>query len=147
MKKIFFLIVGLAFFVGSGYLFLQKPAQIHTQTLTVGDARIKVEVRDTEAGRELGLSGRNSLALDHGMLFVFDTPGPYGFWMKDMKFPIDIVWISEDLAVVGMVRWATPESYPEIFSPPSDIKYVLEVPAGYSTEHGIAVGQRVLMGF
>lgn len=143
VKSAFYFLIGLAFFLGCGYLFLHEPAQIHTQTITIGNTLIKVEVRDTEAGRELGLSGRNSLEKDHGMLFVFETPGPYGFWMKDMKFALDMIWISEDMRVVGVVRDAKPEDYPLIYNPRSDVKYVVEVPAGYSAEHGIDTGTKV----
>ena len=74
------------------------------------------------------------------MLFYFDSPGKYGFWMKDMKFDIDIIWIDMDQKVVGMAENVAVNSYPKIFYPPSDVKYVLEVPSGFTVEHNIKIG-------
>lgn len=58
--------------------------------------KIKAEVVDNEEARMKGLSGRDNLADDEGMFFVFEKSDIYPFWMKDMKFAIDIIWIMED---------------------------------------------------
>jgi uncharacterized membrane protein (UPF0127 family) len=94
----------------------------------------------TDAAREQGLSDRTSLPKDSGMLFVFPNAGVYGFWMKDMHFPLDIVWIGADKKVYGVVPGVTPETFPEIFYPPVDILYVLELPAGSAADHAMATG-------
>ena len=60
---------------------------------------VRVEIRDDTNGRNLGLSGRSSLAENEGMLFIFDTPAVYEFWMKDMNFPLDFIWINNGLVV------------------------------------------------
>ena len=104
---------------------------------------IKAEIADTEASREQGLSGRASLPKDSGMLFVFPNAGVYGFWMKDMRFPLDMVWIGADLKVAGVAPGVTPESYPNIFYPPSNVLYVLELPAGSAADHRIATGTQL----
>jgi uncharacterized membrane protein (UPF0127 family) len=129
-----------------------------TTTLTVGNTTITVEVADTDAEREQGLSDRTSLAPGHGMLFVFQQDGDYGFWMKDMSFPLDMLFISETQtpnvgAVVSVAANASPDSYnaadpnaSQVFSPPLAVKYVLEVPAGFAAEHGIATGTVVRIG-
>ena len=96
----------------------------------IGEVEFSVHVADTPALRTLGLSGRDSLARGTGLFFVFDEPGMHGFWMKDMNFAIDIVWITEDLYVDSITRGAHPDSFPQVFYPASPVVYVLEVPAG-----------------
>lgn len=113
--------------------------------------KIYAEVADTPASRALGLSGRAGLANDEGMLFVFDYPGKYGFWMKDMLFSIDMVWIAEDGTVVHIERDATPESYfnhtpPQTFVNTPDAKYVLELAAGQADMFGLYLGTKVKIG-
>ena len=77
------------------------------------------------------------------MLFVFDHPAQYPFWMKDMNFPIDIIWIDENLKVIFIKKNAVPESYPEVFTSPQNSKYVLEVVAGFSDKYNIKIGDKV----
>jgi uncharacterized membrane protein (UPF0127 family) len=107
-------------------------------------ATVQVEVESTEAAREQGLSGRMSLPEGSGMLFVFQTPGVYGFWMKDMNFALDMLFADANGKIVTIVRDATPESYlqnpPQVFYPKSPILYVLEVPAGFADAHNIQEG-------
>lgn len=119
--------------------------------ITLPRGTVYAEVADTQASRTQGLSGRSGLALDEGMLFVFDYSGKYGFWMKDMLFPIDMVWINEDGVVVHVVRNATPESYfghnpPETFVNVPDAKYVLEVASGQADKFGLYLGTKVKIG-
>ncbi|MEI6305118.1 MAG: DUF192 domain-containing protein [Candidatus Taylorbacteria bacterium] len=102
---------------------------------------IDIELAGDEISRENGLSGRTSLGADKGMLFTFIIPGRYGFWMEDMNFPIDIVWIDADHKVVGMNANVQPSSYPDTFFPPQNISYVLEINAGAAKELGIKVGE------
>lgn len=153
MKDKIFLLIGIAVVIWSVYAFLQKPApakyQVNSFQLTadsllrIGDKQISVEIADTSEERAQGLSGRERLALGTGMLFVFDEPGIYGFWMKDMNFPIDIVWIDEKGRVVGVERDARPETFPQAFYPPSEVLYVLELNSGVAAELGIDIGSRV----
>lgn len=104
---------------------------------------IRSEVARTPSTRERGLSGKASLGHDEGMLFIFPTPGRHSFWMKDMNFPIDIVWIASNRKIVGVAEGVTPDSYPETFIPPSNIQFVLEVPAGSAQEFGLKTGSSV----
>lgn len=94
-------------------------------------------VVDIPEARAKGLSGRNSLAANKGMLFIFPDDGIYGFWMKDMLFPIDIVWISADKRVVHVDSGVSPITYPRVFEPPLPVRYVLELPAGKAKEYTI----------
>ena len=80
---------------------------------------------------------------NEGMLFVFNHADKYSFWMKDMNFPIDIVWIGEDMHVVYIKKNALPTSYPETFTPNQDAKYVLEVISSFSEKNNLKVGDKV----
>jgi len=110
------------------------------RTITIGGVSLAVEVADTEILREQGLSGRSDLRSGKGMLFVFDTDGLWNIWMKDMQFPIDIVWTDVDGKVVTVALDIAPETYPKVFSPSSPARYVLELPAGFAAAHGIKEG-------
>jgi uncharacterized membrane protein (UPF0127 family) len=114
-------------------------------TLGIGTTTIIADVVSTEAEREQGLSGRNSLAPGRGMYFMFDTADRWGIWMKDMKFPIDIVWISASSTIITIEKNVATSTYPTIFYPDSPALYVLELPAGFTKKQGIAVGQKVVV--
>lgn len=119
--------------------------------ITLPQGKVYAEVADTPASRTLGLSGRKGLAKDEGLLFVFEHPGKYGFWMKDMLFSIDIIWINEEGIVVHVERNATPESYfnndpPQTFVNTPDAKYVLELAAGQADAFGLYLGTKVKIG-
>lgn len=103
---------------------------------------IPVSTAFTRAEQTRGLSGREYLPENEGLLFIFSKPDLYGFWMKEMKFPIDIVWINENSEVVYIARAVQPSSFPEIFKPNEKSLYVLEVNAGFTAQHAINVGDR-----
>jgi uncharacterized membrane protein (UPF0127 family) len=79
------------------------------------------------------------------MLFVFENPDDYFFWMKDMNFSIDMIWIGEDRKIVYIKKDAKPEDYLKSFGPPEDnpAKYVLEVVSGFSDTHDLQEGDEV----
>lgn len=113
----------------------------------IGETRINVEIADTDALRERGLSGRESLGEKDGMLFVFPEKGTYGFWMKDMRFPIDIVWISNG-NIVGVEKNIDPQigapiQKLKIYYPPQEVDVILEVTAGRSDNLGIKTGDEI----
>jgi len=123
------------------------------KSVKIGGQNVQVDLALTSAEQAQGLSGRASLAENQGMLFVFPQPGQYLFWMKDMKFSIDMIWFSADLKVIYIKKEASPESYlpagkagPETYGPaPSDgqAKYVLEVPAGFADKNNLQIGDSV----
>lgn len=115
----------------------------HDVTILMPKGAIQVEVAQSKSSRELGLSGRPSMRNDEGILFVFDVPGKYGFWMKDMNFPLDIIWINESGLVVDIERNLTPDSYPKTFINEVDASYVLEINAGLAKEFGLFLGSKV----
>ena len=96
-----------------------------------------------------GLSGREVLAPGTGMLFVYQQESRYRFWMREMRFPLDIVWIGAGCAVVDLTLDAPPpetgqtlEQLPR-FSPGDPVQYVLEINAGESASGGIGIGDPV----
>src|SRR3989344_9410884 len=105
--------------------------------------RIKVDLASTPGEQGQGLSGRAPLKEDEGMLFVFERPGKYSFWMKDMNFPIDIIWLDEYKKVIYIKKDARPELFPESYGPETNSKYVLEVVSGFSEKNNLQVGDRV----
>ena len=109
----------------------------------IGGVKVLVDVAITKEEHNMGLSFRTSLSENQGMLFVFEYPDTYGFWMKDMNFPIDMIWISEDKKIVSIRENALPESYPESYSPKDKSKYVLEVAAGFSDKNNLKEGDQV----
>ena len=74
------------------------------------------------------------------MLFVFDRDGNYGFWMKDMKFPIDIIFADAQKKIIMIYHNVQPDSYPKVFYPNAPARYVLETPAGFADLNKINIG-------
>lgn len=90
--------------------------------------------------QEKGLGDRDRLPIDEGMLFEFPEQGSYGFWMKDMRFPLDMVWIDAGKKVVAVDSNIATDTYPSVILPPSPVSYVLEMDAGQAYVFGIATG-------
>jgi uncharacterized protein len=139
------LILGIAFGFYRSIAPATQPMDPRSITsVTIGTTTIAVEVADTPDLREQGLSGRSSLAAGSGMLFVFDSPGNYGFWMKNMLFNLDMLFIDSSGTVVTVDQNLSPESYrqspPQVFYPRLPASYVLEVPAGFAAAHEITEG-------
>ncbi len=121
-----------------------NPATKRDVRFSVGGHEFRVEVADTAAARAQGLSGRDGLPEGEGMLFVFPKAGNYGFWMKDMKFALDFVWIKGD-TVLGVTENVPSEPGGNILTynhyyPPAPADKVLEVNAGTVQNYGIRVG-------
>ncbi len=126
-------------------LFALWPNQAGRETgwLTVGHEKIKVEIADSPNERRQGLSGRAFLPAETGMLFIFDRAEKPAFWMKEMKFPLDIIWIGPDQTVVGWENDVKPQTYPQTFSPPAPVKWVLEINAAHPLTDKLQIGERV----
>lgn len=102
--------------------------------------RLRVEVADEPAELAKGLSGRDGLGQDEGMLFVIERRGP-GFWMKDVSFPLSVAFISGCGQIVALAEME-PHSL-EIHSTDRDYRFGLEVSGGWFAAHAIAVGDRL----
>ena len=123
----------------------QVLAQSDSRILSLEGNTIAVSIADTEEERELGLSGRPGLAPGSGMLFIFPEVGKYAFWMKDMRFSIDILWLANDGRVIYIKENVSPNTFPASFAPSSPARYVLELPAGYVQTHNITVGDKAIL--
>ena len=151
IKKDFFgfVMIGVVFLIGffllSHFSEGLRPENFkNIKSIEIAGQNVKVELAPTAEERTRGLSGRVGLEENGGMLFVFDSDGVYPFWMKDMNFPIDIVWINKDLKVVYVKENATPDSFPESFSSGEKVLYVLEVSAGFSEKNNLQIGDEVV---
>src|SRR4030042_3095985 len=105
---------------------VQKTEEINS--VEINGKTFSVEIADDEKERARGLGERSSLCGDCAMLFVFPQKGKYSFWMKDMKFPLDIIWIN-DGRVVYLARDIQPDSK-EIISPDVTADRVIEINSG-----------------
>jgi uncharacterized protein len=118
---------------------------LSTARITVGGSTIIAEFATTPREQERGLSGRPGLADGTGMLFILDPPKTVGAWMKDMRFPLDIIYAKADGSIVAIYPDLAPATYPKSFYSTAPVRYMLEVPAGFSVSHNIAVGDRILV--
>lgn len=143
------ILVAFYLYSGQGSIapFLQFAA-VPSQQIKINEALILVEVADNSNSRSRGLSGREKLEPSQGMLFVFEAPKKYQFWMKDMKFALDFIFIQDGL-VVDILKNVTPpragidQSQLPIYEPVVPISMLLEVNAGFADSNGIKVGDRV----
>jgi uncharacterized membrane protein (UPF0127 family) len=122
-----------------GYLTTQN---YKSKVIVNGKAFI-VDVSDTAYTKTKGLSGRDPLKTNEGMIFLFEKPEKEGFWMKDMKFSIDIIWIDENMSVIHIEKSLSPDTYPKVYYPESPAKYVLEVSSGQADALGLKLGDKI----
>lgn len=104
---------------------------------------LSLEVASDQQTREKGLSGHKNMSTYTGMLFVFETPGQHCIWMKDMKFPLDIVWLNEDKQIEHIEENVAPETYPKTFCPSENAKYVIELNKGIVGQANLHIGQQL----
>lgn len=122
---------------------MKASAPASNPTFSIRGTEFKAIMADTPALRERGLSGRKGLGRDEAMLFAFESPDLVGFWMKDMLFPIDILFLDENLKVISFAKNVSPDSYPEAYYPESPAKYVIEFNQGTLDKLKIKKGDSV----
>lgn len=104
---------------------------------------VNVELAGSQEARFRGLSNRKSLAADQGMLFIFSNYAVRSFWMNEMQFPLDIIWI-KDTTIVG-IEYSVATAPPLIlYHSPEPVNYVLEVNAGWAKSFSITTGNKVI---
>lgn len=109
--------------------------------LSIAGQKLDVETVGTSEARERGLSGRERLGDNQGMLFTYSNEEIYCLWMKDMKFDLDMIWLDKNKQVVFIQENVKPDSYPkQTFCPDKAAKYALEVNAGSVQKWGLKVG-------
>lgn len=103
----------------------------------------QLEYADTEPKRIKGLSGRDKLDQNNGVLFVFNQSSSQCIWMKDMKFSIDILWLDHDKKVTKHEENVSPDTYPTSYCQ-RDTKYVIELNSGDIQKNDIRIGQQLV---
>jgi len=149
---LFILIFGFILLFTTSYFFFWDKApeiveyqssKLDEKVIYINNLSLTVEIADEPHEQVQGLSNRDSLDYNQGMLFIFTQPEKPGFWMKDMKFSIDIIWIDENSTITQITANVSPDTFPQTFLPASPIKYVLEVNAGWSKENNIKAGSKM----
>lgn len=142
---------------GALYLFQSKtslpnlpflPEAPVIKEIQIGSATLKVEIADTQAKRSKGLGGRQPLASDEGMLFIFQKADKYPFWMKGLSFPLDFVWIREERVVDALENVEPPkpgdsDTSLTIYQSKVDVDKVLEAAAGTIQRLNIKAGDTI----
>ena len=146
---IIFLIVGVVVWKNFSQTYLVNMQELpcgsyEQKNLEIGGKIVKVDISDNDCKRIQGLSGRKGMSEDTGMIFIFENSGSYGFWMKDMNFPIDILWIDKDFNITGIEKSVATSTYPEILGEKYLAKYVLELSSGFSEKNNIKVGNKII---
>jgi uncharacterized membrane protein (UPF0127 family) len=109
--------------------------------LRLGSGVFSIQLATTDQARIQGLSGVDHLNANQGLLMVFPSDDQWGIWMKDMKIPLDIIWMNNEKKVIYIVTDASPDlGTSKTFKPKDPARYVLEVPAGTVKSAGIQVG-------
>jgi uncharacterized protein len=120
-----------------------NQSALRFRSVKIGDLLVKAELADTEVRRIRGLSGRGGLTDGQGMLFAFGSNDRHGIWMKDMNFPIDIIWIDQNYQIVGIAEEVSPKTFPKVYKPEAPALFVLEIKAGLAKEFGLGLGDGV----
>jgi uncharacterized membrane protein (UPF0127 family) len=152
MKKILILFVILLIVVGGiyvvqGYLKGEKISIFKTTpTATIAGQIFRLTTAISDQERQIGLSKTKSLSSNQGMIFMFQNPGYYSFWMKNMQFPIDIIYIKTDTIVTIIKNAQAPKSNNEgltIYTPTQPSDKVLEIQAGLSEKYNFKSGDKI----
>lgn len=149
MKRTVLLITVVVLALAWGWLWVSQR-RLGAADIVVGDTTVRVEIASSIPTQKTGLSGRASLPDGTGMLFVFSRAARHAIWMKDMRFAIDIIWIRNGV-VVDIAPNVPAPTQPEqveglrIYQPRLEADRVLEVPAGFSAEHGLKIGDTVVV--
>lgn len=124
-------------------LLLPKHSESIPCAFRIKNDCVVLEVVRSQADRERGLSGRTDMLPDTGMLFMFDTSERHCFWMKGMRFSLDILWLDESGSVVFMQQSVQPNTYPRSFCPDKPARFVVELYAGTAASAGLGLGSRM----
>jgi len=147
MKKshVIHAVIAVVIIIIIGLFWAQKSASLQDYekgTVVFHNTKIKVEIADNPITKYNGLSNRDEINDDEGMLFVYTDYSRPGFCMREMEFSLDIIWINED-KVVGIDQNLPLDNCKNYIYPPSLINYVLEVKAGFVTQNQIKIGDEV----
>jgi len=114
-------------------------------TVYIDTVAMTVTVADSESERKQGLSEVVSLEEFEGKLFVFDSAQRHGIWMKNMLLPIDIMWFDNNLELIYFQENVDPSTYPTVFAPTQDARFVIEANAHFIDALHVQIGDRLLL--
>lgn len=118
----------------------QNASGYRQVNVTLNNVTLVADIADTNDKRTKGLAVKDALNETEGMLFVFSTEREHSFWMKDMKFPIDIIWIDEDHEVVHVehsLEPCIPDEFCKPYNPNRNSLYVLETVSGFAQKYNV----------
>jgi uncharacterized membrane protein (UPF0127 family) len=113
--------------------------------IIIGTTTLYASVADSMPELIKGLSDTPYLPAEIVKLFAFGTDGKHAIWMKNMNYPLDIIWLTEEGKVVHIVEDVSPDTYPESFAPPVPARYVIEANAGLVASTSLAVGDEIVV--
>lgn len=138
----------LVIFLPDGTKTAVLPAQTYKLTIqnpagpaAAGKGGYMLAGARTAAEHARGLSDIQAMPADRGMLFIYNSQEQHCFWMKDMRFPIDMIWLDTDKMVTHIEAHVSPASYPNALCYVS--KYVIELNAGEAARNNLKAGQTV----
>jgi len=148
------IIILLALVTTSAYIsyrvITRPPSKVETKTGTAPSAvingtKIKLELARSDDEKTKGLGYRDSLPSDTGMLFVYNDPQRFTFWMQGMRFALDFIWIEQNKIedIHENIMPLSPDKNPAIVSPRVPVRYILEVNSGFIKSHNIKIGDAV----
>jgi len=149
-NKLFFLLLAaillalLIYLISFSFSIYPYQAGMAQGKVVIKDKTIWVDLAQTPEEKNKGLGGRENLADDEGMLFIFKEKTTPSFWMKDMNFPLDIIWLDDNI-IVDISQNIQPHKNNQnlpVYRPSQAVNYVLEVNAGYVNKNNIKTGDR-----
>lgn len=117
----------------------------NTVLIRIKDIDVQASVADSLPERIQGLSDTPFLPENVVKLFAFGVAGKHSIWMKDMNYPLDIIWLDEGGIITHIEANVSPDSYPESFTPPQPALYVIETNAGFTASNTVTVGDKVIL--
>lgn len=127
--------------VGSSLVQFFHRNDMRSVVLVSGKKRFILQVAATLTEQQKGLGGRPSLAQNQGMLFSFGKASVHCFWMKDMHFPLDMIWVGSNKQALSVQSGVSPDTYPRTLCPNVPAKYVIELNDGQAAQAGIHTGE------
>ena len=147
MNKIVIIFILFLLLVGGVVFYQLNQSQMKKTNgkVTINKQIFNIEVVKSDNDKQIGLTKYSAIMDNQGMLFVFDNPDINGFWMKNMKFPIDIIFIKDDtiISFVEKAPIADPKKDPTIYNPDAPVNYVLEINDGLIKKYNIKKGDKV----
>jgi uncharacterized membrane protein (UPF0127 family) len=124
---------------------LSRSARAPGPAVTLKGHTYRVAIADTPQLRAQGLSGTANLGKDHGMLFSFQTPETACFWVKDMRYDLDILWFDANNKLTKIETDLSPSTYPNSYCPPAPVTHVLELNAGTVQALHVSLGDTITL--